>query len=135
MREAARDLENKRVEAGVNIRQRKEYPVKSIVTDRDWRRTRRVARTTRNAIGARALNLVAISAGLPRLHRVARIKGIARNKAIQIDRAGQLAATATLIAECEKKFSKRFELRLERIDVYIRRGFIFSGGKNVDFRN
>src|SRR5713101_1216773 len=113
-----RDLENKRVEARIHIGQRKEDPVESIVADRDWRRTRRVARAARNTVWARALNLIPISARLPRRHRIAGIKRIARNEAIQIDRASQLAAAAALIAESEENVSKRFELRLQRIYVH-----------------
>jgi len=135
VREAMRDLENKRVEARIHIGQRKEDPVESIVADRDRRGTRRVARAARNTIRARALNLIPISARLPRRHRIAGIKRVTRNKAIQINRAGQLATPAALIAESEENVSKRFELRLQRIYVYVRRGFIFGGSKNIDFGN
>ena len=112
-REAVGELDNHRIKAGVDVREREEDTIESIVTDHDGSRTGRIRRTTRNPIGARALHLVPISARFTDDDGIAWVKCVARNKTIQIDGAGQLAAAAALVSDRQEPVSNGLELGLE----------------------
>jgi len=62
-------------------------------------------------------------------------KSVARVKAIQINRAGEFAASASLVANRRLPVANRLELRLQRINIDVRGRLIGQSAKDVHFRD
>ena len=112
MREAAGGFKDSGIETGVHIRQRNKDSSEAIIPNNDRSWAEWIRRAAGNSVYAGALDAILVAACFSWSNRITRIKVLTRSEAVQVDSAGQLSASASLVTNRNLQVMDGFQLRL-----------------------